>query len=296
MSGNGIRCFAQALARRRGDLGEQTILTDAGPRAHRGAPDRGPADDPRHRRHGRGRRAARAARVGRHRHQPRPPRRPPRPRQPAHRGRPSTTSPPSTSSPSVARSRHQPRDHRARARARRHHDARPRARRRHHRGVRHRRLRGGLGGRPTGASSTARAGNSTVHMDGGDARVALHVPEPGRVTLTGPATFVAHDRDPTPMSNPYNEALGATLIERTDPRAHRASSASRSPATDDETPTPASTSSRRWSTPPAPTSSPAWCSAAITPITRGSSARARPRSCTSCASRSTPTPSCSTTS
>ena len=33
MSGNGIRCFAQALARRRGDLGAQRILTDAGERA-----------------------------------------------------------------------------------------------------------------------------------------------------------------------------------------------------------------------------------------------------------------------
>src|SRR4051794_1495395 len=32
MSGNGIRCFAQAIVRRRGDFGEQTILTDAGPR------------------------------------------------------------------------------------------------------------------------------------------------------------------------------------------------------------------------------------------------------------------------
>jgi diaminopimelate epimerase len=32
MSGNGIRCFAQALAMRRGDLDRQTILTDAGPR------------------------------------------------------------------------------------------------------------------------------------------------------------------------------------------------------------------------------------------------------------------------
>ena len=30
MSGNGIRCFAQALAARRGDLSAQTILTDAG--------------------------------------------------------------------------------------------------------------------------------------------------------------------------------------------------------------------------------------------------------------------------
>ncbi|MCB1000321.1 MAG: diaminopimelate epimerase [Acidimicrobiales bacterium] len=32
MSGNGIRCFAQALALRRGDLDGQTILTDAGDR------------------------------------------------------------------------------------------------------------------------------------------------------------------------------------------------------------------------------------------------------------------------
>ena len=32
MSGNGIRCFAQALAARRGDLGPQLILTDAGER------------------------------------------------------------------------------------------------------------------------------------------------------------------------------------------------------------------------------------------------------------------------
>jgi diaminopimelate epimerase len=32
MSGNGIRCFAQALALRRGDLDPQTILTDAGDR------------------------------------------------------------------------------------------------------------------------------------------------------------------------------------------------------------------------------------------------------------------------
>ena len=32
MSGNGIRCFAQAVAGRRGDLATQRILTDAGPR------------------------------------------------------------------------------------------------------------------------------------------------------------------------------------------------------------------------------------------------------------------------
>ena len=38
----------------------------------------------------------------------------------------------------------------------------------------------------------------TVHMDGGDARVALDVPSPGRVTLTGPATFVATIEIPSP--------------------------------------------------------------------------------------------------
>ena len=30
-----------------------------------------------------------------------------------------------------------------------------------------------------------------VHMDGGSAKVSLHRPRPGHVTLTGPATFVA---------------------------------------------------------------------------------------------------------
>jgi diaminopimelate epimerase len=33
-------------------------------------------------------------------------------------------------------------------------------------------------------------GEITVHMDGGDARVRLGEPAPGRVTLIGPATFV----------------------------------------------------------------------------------------------------------
>jgi diaminopimelate epimerase len=33
-------------------------------------------------------------------------------------------------------------------------------------------------------------GEITVHMDGGDAKVRIHQPEPGRVTLVGPATFV----------------------------------------------------------------------------------------------------------
>jgi diaminopimelate epimerase len=37
----------------------------------------------------------------------------------------------------------------------------------------------------------AAGGEITVHMDGGDVRVRLDQPEPGRVTLVGPATYVA---------------------------------------------------------------------------------------------------------
>jgi hypothetical protein len=34
-------------------------------------------------------------------------------------------------------------------------------------------------------------GEIVVHMDGGDAKVRLHHPEPGRVTLVGPTEFIA---------------------------------------------------------------------------------------------------------
>jgi diaminopimelate epimerase len=37
-----------------------------------------------------------------------------------------------------------------------------------------------------------------VHMPGGSARVALDRPAPGRVTLTGPATYVATIEVPDP--------------------------------------------------------------------------------------------------
>lgn len=37
----------------------------------------------------------------------------------------------------------------------------------------------------------ASVGEVLVHMDGGDARVLLHVPSPGRVTLVGPSVFIA---------------------------------------------------------------------------------------------------------
>ncbi|HUG00199.1 MAG TPA: diaminopimelate epimerase [Ilumatobacter sp.] len=39
--------------------------------------------------------------------------------------------------------------------------------------------------------ATPANGKLTVHMDGGSATVVLDAPAPGRVTLTGPATFVA---------------------------------------------------------------------------------------------------------
>ena len=35
-------------------------------------------------------------------------------------------------------------------------------------------------------------GEIVVHMDGGDARVRLNEPEPGHVTLVGPAVLIAH--------------------------------------------------------------------------------------------------------
>jgi diaminopimelate epimerase len=34
-------------------------------------------------------------------------------------------------------------------------------------------------------------GEMVVHMDGGDARVRLDAPQPGRVTLTGPSVHIA---------------------------------------------------------------------------------------------------------
>ena len=70
-----------------------------------------------------------------------------------------------------------------------------------------------------------------VHMDGGTAIVGFDDAEPGRVSLTGPATYVGTVRststsgsglDPdrptrigAAMTTPYNEAFAATLIDRT---------------------------------------------------------------------------------
>ena len=103
-------------------------------------------------------------------------------------------------------------------------------------------------------------------MDGGSATVTLDSPAPGRVTLTGPATYVGtveidvDDRSQTyataPLNlTPYQEALGATLIDRYDPGEDRARRASPCPGSTKRRSTPASTSSSCSSTPPAPTSS-----------------------------------------
>jgi diaminopimelate epimerase len=40
-------------------------------------------------------------------------------------------------------------------------------------------------------------GEIVVHMDGGRASVELHQPSAGRVTLTGPATYIARIEIPT---------------------------------------------------------------------------------------------------
>ena len=89
MSGNGIRCFAQALAMRRGDALPQTmpILTDAGTRAVALTPTEDPGHDPGRR--STWERSSTSARPSTWADRrlgcpPRPPDRPPRPRQPAH--------------------------------------------------------------------------------------------------------------------------------------------------------------------------------------------------------------------
>ena len=64
MSGNGIRCFAQALATRRGDLEPQRILTDAGERLVTLCANRRPRHDRGVGRHGRRRADRRADRLG----------------------------------------------------------------------------------------------------------------------------------------------------------------------------------------------------------------------------------------
>ena len=199
MSGNGIRCFAQALAARRGDL---TRADD--PHRRRAAARRAaPTEDP----HtllatvdmGAVARSARARRVG-------------RPSAPT-RTAPWPTSTSATRTRVVGVDDVAAVDLLALGRqvpqvnleiiepgpgAGRHHDARPRARRRHHPGLRHRCRAQRRGRPPAGASSTPASRNWWCTWTAGSAKVALHRPEPGRVTLTGPATFVATIEVPVP--------------------------------------------------------------------------------------------------
>ena len=195
MSGNGIRCFAQALATRRGDLAELTIRTDAGPRRVELQPTEDPQTVLASVDLGEVDRTPRTGRLGRPRGPPGPPGGPPRTRQPALR-----------------------RGRRRRDRGRRGELGRrvpqinleiiepgpePHAitMRVHERGA------GVTEACGTGAAAAgwaaARWGlvdceELVVHMDGGSARVSLHRPEPGCVTLTGPATYVATIEIPSP--------------------------------------------------------------------------------------------------
>jgi diaminopimelate epimerase len=189
MSGNGIRCFAQALASRRGDLDAQTIVTDAGPRRVELWPTEDPLTilaavdmgavgelpEP----HG-------WAAVGTH---------PDRPVAHLDLGNPHTVvgvdDVADVDLPALGRLVPQlnleviePGPER---------DAI--TMRVHERGV------GITAACGTGAAAAAwaaarwglvdpDASQLVVHMEGGDARVTLHSPTPGHVTLTGPATFV----------------------------------------------------------------------------------------------------------
>src|SRR4051794_22241282 len=189
MSGNGIRCFAQAVARRRGDLGEQTILTDAGPRrielrrsedpstilatVDMGAVGELPEPDG-------------WAEIGAN---------PDRPVAHLDLGNPHTVVAVDDVAAVDLRAlgRQLPQINLEIIQSGPERDAI--TMRVHERGA------GITEACGTGAAAAAWAavdwgfvdrsvGELTVHMDGGDARVALHVPGPGRGTLTGPATFV----------------------------------------------------------------------------------------------------------
>ena len=193
MSGNGIRCLAQAWARRQRPDGAATLRLPPTPVCAASSSVRGP--DRRHDRgrgrHGRRCRDRRAAPAGTDVGS-----RPAPARRATSASATRTPSWPSTTSDAVdllligaAGAGREPGDRRARARARRHHHAGARARRRHHRGLRHRR-RAQRHGPRRGGGLVAADGEITVHMDGGDAKVRLDQPRPGRVTLIGPATYV----------------------------------------------------------------------------------------------------------
>jgi diaminopimelate epimerase len=189
MSGNGIRCFAQAIVRRRGDFGEQMILTDAGARRIEVRPtedpltilatvDMGPVGELPE--------PAGWAAIGTN---------PDRPVAHLDLGNPHTVVAVDDVGgvDLLALGRQVPDINLEIISPGPERDAI--TMRVHERGA------GITEACGTGAAAAAWAatdwglvdrtsGELTVHMDGGDARVALHVPAPGRVTLTGPATFV----------------------------------------------------------------------------------------------------------
>jgi diaminopimelate epimerase len=189
MSGNGIRCFAQALASRRGDLEPLTILTDAGPRTVELWPTEDPltilaavdmgevGDLPE---------PDGWAAVGTH---------PDRPVAHLDLGNPHTVVGVDDvrSLDLLALGRMVPQINLEVIEPGPERDAI--TMRVHERGA------GITEACGTGAAAAAWAAarwglvdrdarQLVVHMDGGDARVALHSPAPGHVTLTGPATFV----------------------------------------------------------------------------------------------------------
>ncbi len=189
MSGNGIRCFAQAMAMRAGDLADQRIATDAGERLVTieateasdtvlATVEMGPVDpigEP-----------TGWAELGCH---------PDRPVSHVSLGNPHSVvgvddvgvvdlAELGAKVPQVNLEIVEPGD--------RQHEVRMRV---HERGV------GITEACGTGACASAHAaaswglatpvdGKLVVHMDGGSATVSLDTPGPGRVTLTGPATFV----------------------------------------------------------------------------------------------------------
>jgi diaminopimelate epimerase len=189
MSGNGIRCFAQAIVRRRGDHGEQTILTDVGPRRIEVRPTEDPLT------------ILATVDIGAVRELPEPSGwtaigvNPDRPVAHLDVGNPHTVVlvDDVADVDLLALGRQVPGVNLEIVSPGPERDAI--TMRVHERGA------GITEACGTGAAAAAWAatnwrlvdrtsGELTVHMDGGDARVALHVPVPGHVTLTGPATFV----------------------------------------------------------------------------------------------------------
>ena len=190
MSGNGIRCFAQAIVRRRGDFGEQTILTDAGPRRIEVRPTEDPLT------------ILATVDMGAVGDLPEPPGwaamgvNPDRPVAHLDLGNPHTVVAVDDIAgvDLLALGRQVPDVNLEIIAAGPERDAI--TMRVHERGA------GITQACGTGAAAAAWAAarwglvdagveELLVHMDGGSAKVALHRPEPGRVTLTGPATFVA---------------------------------------------------------------------------------------------------------